>query len=114
MNPHSNPSIAQNLAEARKFLDQGETTFFSPPYGALNLGVGYWWALCQELKEAFPGHDFQAVLDCSGAPAYALSAIEEGIQDLTFGGFSDDIAHQVNHLASEKGVRVHPLPYRNV
>jgi hypothetical protein len=75
--------VVHSLAEARAALAGGEAvTLLSPPGAALYAGCGWWRALIEAARAAFPDADCIDILDCADGTGQALAALRIGVNRL--------------------------------
>lgn len=105
------PAIrVHSLADARHALGAARelarpVMLVSGPGAAWYAGAGWWRALLDHADAEFPDVEFDSVLDCSGAPGYALASLREGVPCIAFSGHAD-AAVRLKAIAAQLGARV--------
>jgi hypothetical protein len=75
--------IVHGLADAETALAPGvPLTLLSAPGAALYAGCGWWQALIEAARAAFPETEADDLLDCADAPGRALEALRIGLRGL--------------------------------
>jgi hypothetical protein len=66
-----------------------EVTLASAPAAALQAGPGWFKAVIEEAREAYPQVTVTAILDCSDQPGAAMAALRLGLTNLRFHGAAE-------------------------
>ena len=66
-----------------------EVTLASAPGAALQAGPGWFKAVIEQAREAYPEVAVTAILDCGDQPGAALAALRLGLKDLRFRGVAE-------------------------
>jgi hypothetical protein len=75
--------VVHALADARAVLARGEpVTLLSPPGAALYAGCGWWHALIEMARAAYPETPCTDILDCADGTGLALAAARIGLRRL--------------------------------
>jgi hypothetical protein len=75
--------VVHSLAEARAALaGGGVVTLISAPGAALSAGCGWWRALIEAARAAFPDTECIDILDCADGTGQALAALRIGVNRL--------------------------------
>ncbi|MGE0152284.1 MAG: hypothetical protein AB7R90_06660 [Reyranellaceae bacterium] len=107
------PAITvRDWAETRAALEtaraQGRAVFLcSPPGASAWLGAGYWAALQERARTAFPDVDFALALDCGERAGDVMAALRAGVRVSVFHGASETLA-KLQDIAGQSGAHVRP------
>ncbi len=107
-------AVVRSLAEVRALLGdapEGPVVLVSTPDAAATLGVGFFWALVEEARAAYPALRVDAVMDCGDAPGYALAALRMGFRTIVLRGDPRARA-RVAAIARAMGARLLARPPR--
>jgi acyl-CoA reductase-like NAD-dependent aldehyde dehydrogenase len=77
----------------------------SAPEAGAAAGPGWFRALIDAAREAVPGAQFSAMLDCGGEAGAALAAIRAEVESVLFTG-RPDVARRLADIARQHGVRL--------
>lgn len=104
------PVVVHSLDQARAVLaganlDQ-PVSLVSPPGAAGFQGIGWWLAMSRILRDEFPEHAVEAILDCGDSPGLALAAIRAGIPVIQVSELSPPALIRLKDIAGQSGVRV--------
>jgi hypothetical protein len=105
-------SLGEARAAAKAAASRGVAlTLVSPPGAAAYLGIGFFWALVEEVRAEFPAVRVDAVMDCGDDPGWALAALRVGFRSIILGG--NRRAHaRVALIARAMGARLLARPRR--
>ena len=74
------PAIVHSLAEAKAALAHGRpVTLLSAPGAALYAGCGWWKALTEQARAAYPDVPCMDILDCADGTGEAFAAVRIGV-----------------------------------
>lgn len=75
--------VVHGLADVKAALEPGlPVTLLSGVGAALYGGAGWWQALMEAGREAFPKTPMRNLLDCADAPGRAMEALRAGVSGL--------------------------------
>ncbi len=101
--------IVHGLADAETGLAPGlPLTLLSAPGAALYAGCGWWQALIEAARAAFPHTDADELLDCADAPGRALEALRVGLRGLVLDPLCPAFP-EVARIAAACGARLLPV-----
>lgn len=100
--------VFHGLADAKAALGAAAAlgvpvTLLSAPGAASYAGPGWFRAVVEQAKAAYPEAEVTALLDCSDRPGHALAALREGVTAIRFSGRT---AGKIEDIAAEYGARV--------
>jgi hypothetical protein len=102
--------VVHSLAHAVATLNAAATagravTLVSAPGAGVYAGPGWFCGIVEAAREAVPGAQFSAILDCGDEPGAALAAIRAGVECIVFTGRAD-VAQRLSEIATQHGGRV--------
>lgn len=98
-------SLAQAVAALRAAAGAGRRVVVaSAPEAGIYAGPGWFRGVVEAAREAVPGAQFCAFLDCGDEPGAALAAIRDGVESVVFIGRAD-VACRLADIAAQHGVR---------
>ncbi|ARJ65094.1 hypothetical protein WV31_05155 [Magnetospirillum sp. ME-1] len=102
--------VVHCLDQARAALADAKAdrpvSLISPPGTAGFQGIGWWRALCRILRDEFPDHTVETVLDCGESPGLALAAIRAGIPAIRVADLCPSALMRLRDIARQAGVQV--------
>lgn len=94
-------------AAAAAAADTGRrVTLLSAPGAAASGGPAWFAALVRAVRDEFPSVPLTAILDCGGAPGFALAALREGGIDAVRLEASAHVLAKVAAIAEQSGARL--------
>jgi hypothetical protein len=102
--------VVCSLAEAQAALQAAgdcgvAVVLLSPPYGAASLGIGWFKAMAELARAAFPQVDAAFVLDCGDRADHVQAAFRDGLRDVCFTGPAA-IRRKLEDIAAQYGARL--------
>jgi hypothetical protein len=80
-------------------------TLASAPGAGVYAGPGWFCGIVEAAREAVPGAQFSAILDCGDEPGAALAAMRAGVECIVFIGRAD-VGQRLAEIAAQHGARV--------
>ena len=68
-------------------------------------GAGWWRAITERVRRAYPDLVLTAVLDCGDNPGWTLAAIRAGIADIAVSG-DPSVTEKLSSIAEQTGARI--------
>ena len=86
--------VIHSLTQARAALAAGATCgqdviLASAPSAALQAGPGWFKAVIEQAREAYPQVETTAILDCSDQPGAVMAALRLGLKTMRFHGAAE-------------------------
>ena len=92
------------LLKAR--ADRTVPTLVTPENAAAWYGAGYLAALQERARKQFADVAFTLVVDCGGAPGYALACLRAGVKCISMDPPDGEIADKIADIARQMGAEL--------
>jgi acyl-CoA reductase-like NAD-dependent aldehyde dehydrogenase len=97
--PHAVAALSAAAATGRPVV------IASAPDAGVYAGAGWFGAVLRTARDAVPGAEFDALLDCGDDAGAAMAAIRAGIPAVVFIGHAD-VAQRLADIARQAGARL--------